>query len=76
MVVEMRSFYDFKDEGRRSPSSYPYNGPSEISRTTWLMSGIIIQGKGKDMVTWEFPLILHDTHNQLSLVLLELVEIY
>lgn len=34
MVVEMRSFYDFKDEGRRSPSSYPYNGPSEISRTT------------------------------------------
>lgn len=61
-------FYDFKDKGRRRPASYPYNCPSVISKATCLMSGVIIQGKGKGMVTWEFPLMLHKAHNQPSLV--------
>ena len=32
------------------------------------MSGAIIQGKGKGMLTWEFLLMFHDAHNQPSLV--------
>ena len=64
-----KKFYDCKDKRRKRPASYPDSSTAMLSKSPWLMSGVITKGKGKRRITWEFLLMPLDVHNQPSLVL-------